>query len=239
MSPAAPAAVSVALLAAAGPLESVATLPQALQVAAAGTLAVAIVGVVLLVGSPASTRAVRDDAVERPDLSFAVGFVVFFGVLVVAVVPLFVVTVVEHSAVEAIATFVALPGLVLWAGLLVVGAGAGAIVVGDRLVDRLGVAAPSLAWALAVGAVVVGASLLVPVLGALVAMGLATVATGAALRRRFDLDDRLFDLELPIDSTGAPVGRRSTEPDDRTDTHDGGWEWDTDEPVRDDADGRR
>lgn len=219
MSPAFTGDVLVALLAlvttaasAGGPLESVVTvLPQPLQVAAAGTAVAGVVGAGLIVGSPGFTRAIRDDVVDRPDLAFAVGFVVFFGVLVAASVPLFIATIVEHSAIATVTTMVSLPGLLLWVVLLVVGAPAGAIVLGDRLAGSLGVSAPSLAWALALGVVVLGGSLLVPVLGALVAMGLATVAVGATVRRRFDVDGRLFDLESTTDPTGERAGGPATD----------------------------
>lgn len=158
------------------------------------TIAALIVGLVSIAGASSFVRTVGDDIAERPDLAFAAGFVVVFGLLVAVALPLIVSTAVGIGAVAALAALISFPGLILWGLVLLVGSCLGAVAVGTRVADRRGDDA-SLLPAVVVGALGLGASQLVPVLGALVAMGLATVATGAVVRRRFDVDSRLFDAD--------------------------------------------
>lgn len=213
-----PAAAPTAL-AAAGGVDVGALRPFSLAIGA--TIAALLVGAILVAGAASFTRAISDDIAERPDLSFAAGFVAFFGLLVAVAFPLIAATAVGGDAAAALAGLVSFPGLVLWGIALFVGGCLGAVAVGDRLVDRLG-GSSSLAPAAVVGAVVLGASQLVPVFGAVVAMGLATVAIGAVARRRFDVDERLFD--------GAePDGKRTAAADV--------WNADRAEPARGDRDG--
>ncbi|ADB59684.1 hypothetical protein Htur_0788 [Haloterrigena turkmenica DSM 5511] len=181
------------------------------------TLVAFLVGVVLLAAASTFTRTVSDDIAERPDRSFAVGFLGLFGLLVAVTLPLVLSTAVEHPVVSALTAVVAAPGLFVWGLAVVVGSCLGAVAMGDRVVRRRSDSA-SLVPATVVGAVVLGASQLVPVFGALVAMGLATVAVGAVARRRFDVDERLFDGDAASESAGrSEIGRSSagweTEPD--------------------------
>lgn len=194
-----------------------AVVPRPFWLAIGATVVALLVGVVLLAGASSFTRSVSADIAERPDLSFAVGFLGLFGLLVAVTLPLVLSTAVEHAAVSALTAFVSASGLFVWGLVLVVGSCLGAVAIGVRLAGRL-VDSRSLVPAVVVGAAVLGASQLVPVLGALVAMGLATVATGAVARRRFDVDDRLFDGDAVSGPTaGSATGRSSggweTEPD--------------------------
>ncbi|ELZ14735.1 hypothetical protein C477_19624 [Haloterrigena salina JCM 13891] len=181
------------------------------------TIVALLVGVVLLAAASSVTRTVGDEIGERPDLSFAVGFLGLFGLLVVVTLPLILSMTVEHPAISALTAVVAGPGLFVWGLAVVVGSCLGAVAIGDRLARRRGDSA-SLVPAVGSGAVVLGASQLVPVFGALVAMGLATVAIGAVARLRFDVDERLFDGDAAGESAGrSEIGRSSagweTEPD--------------------------
>ncbi|SDJ98190.1 hypothetical protein SAMN04515672_2036 [Natronorubrum texcoconense] len=162
-------------------------LRRPLGVAVGWTVLTLVVGGVLLAGFSSPIRAIRDDALERPDLTFATGFLVFFAPLVVASIPLFVLTyVADHPAVLGIGALVSLPALIVAGGLLIVGGTIGSVVVGDRIAGSVATGTPSLGRSLAVGSVVLGSSQLVPVVGTLVAIGFATVGTGALARRRFD-----------------------------------------------------
>ncbi|WP_137289545.1 ABC transporter permease [Natronorubrum halophilum] len=154
-----------------------------------------VVGGILIAGTPSAARSIRDDTLERPDLAFATGFVVFFGLLVVVAIPLFVTTYVENPAVLALGALVALPAVLLWLVLLIAGGSFGVVAVGDRIAGRLGDESPSLRRALATGTVVLGASQLVPVLGAVVAMGVATLGTGGAVRRWTDVGSGRRDID--------------------------------------------
>ncbi|WP_126662835.1 hypothetical protein [Haloterrigena salifodinae] len=181
------------------------------------TIVALLVGVVLLAAASSVTRTVGDDIAERPDLSFAAGFLGLFGLLVVVTLPLILSMTVEHPAVSALTAVVAAPGLFVWGIAVVVGSCLGAVAIGDRLARRRSDSA-SLVPAVVGGAVVLGASQLVPVFGALVAMGLATVAIGAVARLRFDVDERLFGAGAVGESTaGSATGRSS-----------GGWETESD-----------
>lgn len=181
------------------------TIQRPLGIAIGIMVVASVVGTVLAAGFSTTVRSISDDVADRPDLAFATGFLGFFGLLVVAASPLVAAMVLDHAAVTAVAGITSLPGLLLWALLLLVGSCIGAIVVGDRLARRITGDSPSLTWAVVIGAVLLGGCQLVPVLGALVAMGLATVATGAVLRRRFDIDGRLFDTdELDREATTDP-----------------------------------
>ena len=184
--------------------------PRPLWLAIGATIVALLVGLVLLVAAARFTRTVGDDIAERPDLAFATGFVGLFGLLVAVSLPLIVSSAVEHAALAALAGLVSIPGLFLWGIVLVVGSSVGAVAVGARIADRH-TDSRSLAPALVIGAAVLGASQLVPVLGALVAMGLATVAVGAIARRRFDVDDRLFDGDegRAREPTARPTAGRS------------------------------
>lgn len=189
---------------------------------AVGALLVTVgIGAVLIAGFPTATRRVSGDAIERPDLSFAAGFVVFFGLLVAVALPMIGATYLGISALDPLVGIVSLPGLLGWAALLLVGGTVGAIALGDRIAVRLGDDSPSLRRALAIGAVVVCASLLVPVFGALLAMGLATVAIGADARRRFDLDRWLgIDDEADPEPTATAAAGSATAAESTAD-------WDT------------
>ncbi|QRV16248.1 hypothetical protein JMJ58_04965 [Haloterrigena salifodinae] len=181
------------------------------------TIVALLVGVVLLAAASSVTRTVGDDIAERPDLSFAAGFLGLFGLLVVVTLPLVLSMTVEHPAVSALTAVVAAPGLFVWGIAVVVGSCLGAVAIGDRLARRRGDSA-SFVPAVIGSAVVLGASQLVPVFGALVAMGLATVAIGAVARLRFDVDERLFGAGAVGESTaGSTTGRSS-----------GGWETESD-----------
>lgn len=150
------------------------------------------VGWLLLERFTASTRAIRDDIDDRPDLVFPVGFIVFFGLLVLVSLPLFATSVLEVPVVGAIGTVVALPSLALWGVLAIVGGAYGTLAVGDWLAGRVGSDTPSAWSSLILGTITVGSSQFVPVLGAVVVMSVATVGTGAVVRRRLDdgSDDR-------------------------------------------------
>ncbi|WP_440769856.1 ABC transporter permease [Natronorubrum sp. DTA28] len=162
-------------------------LRRPLGVAVGWTVLTLVVGGILLAGFASPIRAIRDDALERPDLTFATGFLVFFSPLVVASIPLFVLTyVADHPAVLGAGALVSLPALIVAGGLLVVGGTIGSVVIGDRIAGSFGTEAPSLGRSLAVGSVVLGSSQLVPVVGTLVAIVFAAVGTGAFARRRFD-----------------------------------------------------
>ncbi|SIR95740.1 hypothetical protein SAMN05421752_1067 [Natronorubrum thiooxidans] len=174
---------------------AVSDVARALGVAAGWTLLTLVVGGLVIARFPSSTRAIRDDITAQLDRVFPVGFVVFFGLLVVVSVPLFAMTILEHPALLAVGAVVSLPGLVLWAILLVVGGCFGGIAVGNWLVSRFGRESPSLWLALVIGTVVIASSQLVPVLGTVVVLGVATVGIGAVVRRRFDIgsDDEHHD----------------------------------------------
>ncbi|WP_436347462.1 ABC transporter permease [Natronorubrum sp. FCH18a] len=162
-------------------------LRRPIGIAVGWTVLTLVVGGVLLAGFSSPLRAIRDDAVERPDLAFATGFLVFFAPLVVASLPLFVTAyVVEHPAVLGLGALVSLPALLVCGALVIGGGTIGALVVGDRIASRFGTGTPSLGRSLAIGSVVLGATQLVPVVGTLVAIGFVIVGSGAAVRRRFD-----------------------------------------------------
>lgn len=158
-------------------------LPQAATLTIGWIVVALVVGGTLIVGFRSSTRAISDDVASRPDLTFAVGFAIFFGLLAVVSVSFLATTVVEHPAVLAIGALVALLGLVLWGALLVVGGAYGVVAAGDRITTGLGDESPSLFRSLVVGTAVLGSSQLVPILGALVTMVIATLGTGAGARR--------------------------------------------------------
>ena len=162
-------------------------LRRPLAVAVGWTILTLVVGGTLLAGFSSPIRSIRDDALERPDLAFATGFLAFFAPLVVASLPLFVAAyVADHPAVLGLGALVSLPALIIAGALLIVGGTLGAVVVGDRIAGSFGTDTPSLGRSLAIGSVVFGSSQLVPVVGTLVAIGFATVGTGALVRRRFE-----------------------------------------------------
>lgn len=188
-----------------------AVVPRPLWLAIATMILALVVGGVFVAGALTFTRTVGEDIFERPDLAFAAGFVCLFGPLVAVALPLIVSTLLGGDGIAALAGVVSIPGLFLWGLVLVVAGCLGAVVVGERLAGRV-TDSSSPVQALVAGAAFLGASQLVPVLGALVAMGLATVAVGAVARRQFDIDDRLFDLESddrPRESTSRTAAARS------------------------------
>lgn len=192
---------------------------RSLGIALGATMVVFPIGLVLVAGASSFTRTISDDVADRPDLSFAAGFVCFFGLLVVGASPLIVGTLAGLEAGGALTLLVSLPGLFLWGLLLIVGSTLGAVAVGDRIASRVGGDSPSLARALVTGTALFSASLLVPVFGALVAMGLATVAVGAVVRRRFDIDGQLFEGEDEPDRDPTAVAAtedRGTETEARS-----------------------
>ncbi|QSW98001.1 ABC transporter permease [Haloterrigena alkaliphila] len=224
--------LAAAVSSAATPLASVADGSfRPLWVAVGALLVTVGVGAVLIAGFPTATRRVSGDAVERPDLSFAAGFVVLFGLLVAVALPMTGATYLGISALDPLAGIVSLPGLLGWAALLLVGGTLGAIVLGDRIAVRLGDDSPSLRRALAIGAVVVCASLLVPVFGALLAMGLATVAIGADARRRFDLERWLgIDDEGNREPTATAAAGSTVDWDARRSSETAVWKTNEDRP---------
>ncbi|ELY44329.1 hypothetical protein C495_10519 [Natronorubrum sulfidifaciens JCM 14089] len=181
------------------------------------------VGWLLLERSPSSTRSIRDELATRPMRAFPAGFVVFFGALIIASMPLFFTTVLVSPVGQALSAIVAIPSVLLWSVLVVVGGCYGVIAVGDWLPSRLSVDTPSPWPALVVGTLVVGSSQLVPVLGAVVILGVATIGTGAVVRRRLGADRGGRSVSNsgsePAASTTAPAsGDRVTverEPDGR------------------------
>ncbi|SEH12598.1 hypothetical protein SAMN04487967_0878 [Natronorubrum sediminis] len=168
-------------------------LPQPVVFSLAVVVIAGVLGAVLVVGTPSFTRSVSAEIGLHPDRTFTIGFLGFFGVLVVVSSPLIVTTVYEHASLVALAGIVSLPGLFFWGLLLAFGATLGALAVSHHLLETATGGEPSLGWALFVGALGLASSQLIPILGALVAMGLATVAIGAILRQRTDLEQRLFD----------------------------------------------
>lgn len=201
---------------------------RAIGLSVVWTILTLVVGAVLTVERALTTRAIRDDIVDRWDLAFAAGFVVFFAPLVAVSLPLFVLSyVVDHPAVLAVGALVSLPSLLVWGLALLVGGALGVITAGDRIARRFGAAEPSLERSLVIGLVTVGTMQLVPILGVMVVMGLATLGTGAAVRRRFDVpviggssgdsvdrgrrtDPEPVDWE-PVDANGTAVWRSSDE----------------------------
>ncbi|WP_226005445.1 hypothetical protein [Natrinema salinisoli] len=161
-----------------GPLAD-SPLSQAAGVALSWMVVTATIAAVLLVAVPQSVRGLRDDVVTGPDTSFAVGFVSVFGLLVCSALPLYVGTSLEHATLITAGLIVATPGLIGCAALLVVGGCVGTIVAGDRLVGRFGSKSSSLWRSLAVGALVVGGSQLVPILGTIVTIAVGVVGSGA------------------------------------------------------------
>ena len=215
---------------AASSVDGAALRPFSLAIGA--TIAALVVGVLLLVGGASFARAMSDDVAERPDLAFAAGFVVLFGPLVLVALPLLLSTSVEHPAIAALTAVVSLPVLLRWGLALVVGSCLGAVALGDRLAGRI-TGSRSLLPAVVVGAVAFGASQLVPVFGAVVAMGLATVAIGAVVRRRFDVDERLFDGVDSSDGDEEEAAVRTSLESDR------GWNTDPDRRGRSGVSGGR
>ena len=168
-------------------------LPRPVLLSLAVAVVAGVLGALFVAGSPSFTRSIGTEIGAHPDRTFAIGFLGFFGVLVVVASPLIVTTVYEHAALLALAGIVSLPGLFVWGLLLVFGSTLGALAASYFLLETVTGGEPSLGWALFVGVLVLASSQLIPVLGALVAMGLATVAIGAILRRRTELERRLFD----------------------------------------------
>ncbi|MXV60869.1 ABC transporter permease [Natronorubrum sp. JWXQ-INN-674] len=205
------------------PIVAILDVPRAFGLTIGWMVLTLVVGGLLIAGLTASARTVRDDIVDRPDLAFATGFVVFFGLLVVAVAPLFVTMyLIEDPAVLSLGALIALPGLFLWGVLLIVGGSFGTVAVGDRIARRLGDDAPSLRRALVTGTALLGASHLVPVLGTVVAMSVATVGTGGAVRRwtdfgtddgRFITDKREADRRTAT-SDGVASARERNDPNE-------------------------
>ncbi|MDQ2049932.1 hypothetical protein RBH26_05490 [Natronolimnohabitans sp. A-GB9] len=241
-----PAKTSPAALSGVGPIPS-----QALDIAVGVTVLAVVVGTVAVAGAPNAVRSISDEIAGRPGRSFAAGFLGFFGLLVVVASPLTAASLLEWPALTSIAGPVSIPGLLLWAGLLLVGSCLGAVAVGDRLARRIGGDSTPLVAGVAVGAIVLGGSQLVPVLGALVPMGLATVAIGAILRRRVGVDEWLFDVdssqpperEHSSDDESHPSEPNTPTADERRDATVGpaesDWEWGLDETTsRDDDDER-
>ncbi|WP_440766029.1 ABC transporter permease [Natronorubrum sp. DTA7] len=198
-------------------------LRRPLAVAVGWTALTLVVGGTLLAGFASPIQAIRDDVLERPDLAFATGFLVFFAPLVVASLPLFVLTyVADHPVVLGVGALVTLPALLVGGALLLVGGTIGALVVGDRIAGSFATGTPSSGRSLVVGSVVLGASQLVPVVGTLVAIGVATVGTGALVRRRFDPwsgDDERAQLrdEQPranVTAATSTGSRETAEPDE-------------------------
>ncbi|MFA9425381.1 hypothetical protein [Natronorubrum sp. A-ect3] len=163
-------------------------LSRALGVTIGWMLLTLVLGAVLIGGVPSRTQAIRAELTSRPDLVFPAGFIVFFGLLAVASMPLFVAMVLEHPLVFAVGAVVTLPTVALWGVLLVVGGCFGVLAVGDWLVGRVGYESPSPWSSLVVGTLVIGSSQLVPVLGAVMLLGVATIGTGAIVRRRLGPD---------------------------------------------------
>ncbi len=212
-----------------------ASLSGPLGIALGSTALAVTIGVVLLAAAPTTVRSVNDELSRSPDRTLAAGFLGFFGALVVAAGPLMAATLLEHPLVTPFA-ILSVPGLLAWGLLWVVGGCLGAIAVGDRLVRRLGIGgeSPSLGWGIAAGGVVLGASQGVPVVGALVAMGCATAATGVFLRRRFDVDGRLFDGPESAPNPTATPTRSATAPapsSARSPGQTAGWEADRSRPT--------
>ncbi|WP_339104642.1 hypothetical protein [Haloterrigena salinisoli] len=214
-----------------------APVPRPFWLAIGATVVAVLVGVVLLTAASSFARTISDDIAERPDRSFAVGFLGLFGLLVAVTLPLVLSTAFDHAVVSALTATVAAPGLFVWGLTVVVGGCLGAVAIGDRLVGRRSDSA-SLVPAVVVGAVVLGASQLVPVFGALVAMGLATVAIGAVARRWFDVDERLFGGDAARGSTGrSETGRSSAGRETESDRAPSAVAWNSgDEPAEPSAD---
>ncbi|APX95292.1 hypothetical protein BB347_00970 [Natronorubrum daqingense] len=170
-------------------------LPRPVLLSLAVAVTAGVLGVLFVAGSSSFTRSIGTEISAHPDRTFAIGFLGFFGVLVVVSSPLIVTTVYEQATLVALAGIVSLPGLFFWGLLLAFGATLGALAVSHHLLESVTGEEPSLWWALLAGVLVLASSQLIPILGALVAMGLATVAIGAILRQRTELERRLFDEE--------------------------------------------
>ncbi|WP_222919950.1 hypothetical protein [Natrinema sp. SYSU A 869] len=158
-------------------------LSQAASVTLVWTAITLLVAPVLLAGLPQSMRGLRDDLITEPDTTFAVGFVALFGLLICSVLPLFVGTSLEHSALITLGLIVATPGLIACIALLIVGGCVGTVAVGDRLGDRLGSGSPSSRRSLALGLLALGGSQLVPIVGTIATIAVASVGSGAIVNR--------------------------------------------------------
>ena len=165
------------------------------------------VAAVLVVAIPQPVRNLRDAAALEPDIAFAVGFIALFGLLICSVLPLFVGTSLGHATLITIGQVVGLPGVIASAALFVVGGCVGAMAVGDRLVDRIGSDSPSLWWSLVLGAIVLGVSQLVPVLGTIVTIVAATVGSGAIVSAGYEIHRG----KPPLVSSTGDADRTSTD----------------------------
>ena len=166
---------------------------------------VGFVGALLLVTSPAYADRVRERANGSPALAFATGFPVLFGVFTAGAAPLFVSGAVDLTAVEPIAVGLFLVGAAATAILALVGTCFGLVAVGDRLGTRSD--DRNAIRSLAVGAVVCAPTQLIPILGTIVVIGLASVGCGAMVRLRGER------RRGPADGTGEARRPRTTDRD--------------------------
>lgn len=196
-------------------------LSRAVSVVLAWVLVTLTVAAVLVVIAPQYTRGVRDDVIDRPDTAFAIGFVTVFGLFVGSALLPFVATSLEHSTLALLGLIVGAPGLITVAVLLVGGGCVGAIVVGDRLGSRIGSGSPSLWRSLGIGTLLLGASQLVPILGTIVTIAVATGGSGAIVSAWYEgqwgtpllaaaTDDAVDQESVPGSSTRP--GRDGSEP---------------------------
>lgn len=156
-------------------------LTRPLQVTVAWVVLALFVGTVAVLAKPSSVRALRGDVIDRPDVSFAVGFLAFFGLLVGSALPFFVGVVLDEPAIATAGLLVGLPGILAWGAFVLVGGTLGLVGVGHWLASR--VADPTPWQSLVVGTLALGPTQLVPLVGTFASLCLVTVGGGALVAR--------------------------------------------------------
>ena len=171
-------------------------LSRPLWVAVGWLFLVGFVGTLVLVSSPGFSDRVRERVGGALAMAFATGFPIVFGLFTAGATPLFVTSAVDLTALEPVAVGVFFIGSAVTAVVALVGTSFGLVAVGDRLGSR-----PDERGAirsLVVGAAVCAPTQLIPILGTIVLIALASVGCGAVVRERLEC------CQEPVDGDGSP-----------------------------------